>query len=101
MTLLASRVEALLQKLERVSDSLTQGNPFNSSVGVDDICETCRVTFPSLPKPQTVTKNDFKDCLMISQITQAFLTCFVFAPTLPRELPRGSPIPRFLHNKHT
>jgi len=43
MTLLASRVDALVEMLDRVGTCLTQGGSSGSSVGVYAICETCGV----------------------------------------------------------
>ena len=43
VTLLACRVDALAQSLEKVSTSPTLGSPSGSTVGVDAICKTCGV----------------------------------------------------------
>jgi len=43
VTLLVSRVDALAQKLKKVSTSPTPGGPSASTVGVYAICETCGV----------------------------------------------------------
>ena len=43
VTLLASRVDALALRLEKVSTSLTLGGPSWSTVGVYAICEACGV----------------------------------------------------------
>jgi len=41
MTLLASRVDALAQKLDKVGLSYLPGNSLGLSIGVYAICETC------------------------------------------------------------
>ena len=43
MTLLATRMNALAQRLEKVGISLTPGGPLRSSVGVYAVWETCGV----------------------------------------------------------
>ena len=43
VTLLASQVDALAQRIERVGTSLTPGGPSGPSVGVYAICEACGV----------------------------------------------------------
>jgi len=41
VTLLASRVDALAKRLEKVSTCPTQSGPSRSKIGVYTICETC------------------------------------------------------------